>query len=257
MTVPKSKVLSVSKGLMALADVKTGCPQSQTSQTVTVNITPGHATNQSVKLQQTDNLKARSLPPPRHPIIDGKVDPDITIVPSVKDVQDNTKEDESVKVSYGEAQNEAADESNPYANLSERDLATERSSSNIVTVEDATQDIQQLQALLKSKEDMALALTLMLNLVENNPLIVNKYIVAPEDVLCELIKLLTSASSVTIKNLIDEDVGCKCGAVKYQVIDKIYVEKDGDTHILKYSFPDATKLLDEHRISTKLVVNSL
>ena len=248
MTVPKSKVLSVSKGLMALADVKTGCPQSQTSQTVTVNITPGHATNQSVKLQQTDNLKARSLPPPRHPIIDGKVDPDITIVPSVKDVQDNTKEDESVKVSYGEAPNEAADESNPYANLSERDLAT---------VEDATQDIQQLQALLKSKEDMALALTLMLNLVENNPLIVNKYIVAPEDVLCELIKLLTSASSVTIKNLIDEDVGCKCGAVKYQVIDKIYVEKDGDTHILKYSFPDATKLLDEHRISTKLVVNSL
>ena len=248
MTVPKSKVLSVSKGLMALADVKTGCPQSQTSQTVTVNITPGHSTNQSVKLQQTDNLKARSLPPPRHPIIDGKVDPDITIVPSVKDVQDNTKEDESVKVSYGEAQNEAADESNPYANLSARDLAT---------VEDATQDIQQLQALLKSKEDMALALTLMLNLVENNPLIVNKYIVAPEDVLCELIKLLTSASSVTIKNLIDEDVGCKCGAVKYQVIDKIYVEKDGDTHILKYSFPDATKLLDEHRISTKLVVNSL
>ena len=247
MTVPKSKVLSVSKGLMALADVKTGCPQSQTSQTVTVNITPGH-TGQSVKLQQTDNLKARSLPPPRHPIIDGKVDPDITIVPSVKDVQDNTKEDESVKVSYGEAQNEAADESNPYANLSARDLAT---------VEDATQDIQQLQALLKSKEDMALALTLMLNLVENNPLIVNKYIVAPEDVLCELIKLLTSASSVTIKNLIDEDVGCKCGAVKYQVIDKIYVEKDGDTHILKYSFPDATKLLDEHRISTKLVVNSL
>ena len=256
MTVPKSKVLSVSKGLMALADVKTGCPQSQTSQTVTVNITPGH-TGQSVKLQQTEdlvqspkvhNLKARSLPPPRHPVIDGKVDPDITIVPSVKDVQDNTKEDESVKVSYGEAQNEAADESNPYANLSERDLAT---------VEDATQDIQQLQALLKSKEDMALALTLMLNLVENNPLIVNKYIVAPEDVLCELIKLLTSASSVTIKNLIDEDVGCKCGAVKYQVIDKIYVEKDGDTHILKYSFPDATKLLDEHRISTKLVVNSL
>ena len=258
MTVPKSKVLSVSKGLMALADVKTGCPQSQTSQTVTVNITPGHSTNQSVKLQQTDNLKARSLPPPRHPIIDGKVDPDITIVPSVKDVQDNTKEDESVKVSYGEAQNEAADESNPYANL----CATELRSNNAVardlaTVEDATQDIQQLQALLKSKEDMALALTLMLNLVENNPLIVNKYIVAPEDVLCELIKLLTSASSVTIKNLIDEDVGCKCGAVKYQVIDKIYVEKDGDTHILKYSFPDATKLLDEHRISTKLVVNSL
>ena len=125
MTVPKSKVLSVSKGLMALADVKTGCPQSQTSQTVTVNITPGHS-GQSVKLQQTedlvqrakhDNLKARSLPPPRHPVIDGKVDPDITIVPSVKDVQDNTKEDESVKVSYGEAQNEAADESNPYLSL--------------------------------------------------------------------------------------------------------------------------------------------
>ena len=241
MTVPKSKILSVSKGLMALADVKTGCPQSQTSQTVTVNITPTHQPDkpQQFKLEQQDTTKARSLiPQPVHPVIDGVEDPDITIVPSSKDI----------KVAYNAESK--SEEENPYAALPDaktRDLAT---------VEDATQDINQLQALLKSKEDMALALTLMLNLVENNPLIVNKFIVAPEDVLCELIKLLTSATKVTIKYLLDDDIGCSCGALKYLPVDKIYVEKDGETYVLKYSFPDATKLLDDHRISTKLVVNN-
>ena len=83
-----------------------------------------------------------------------------------------------------------------------------------------------------------------------------KKIVAPEDVLCELIKLLTSATKVTIKYLLDDDIGCSCGALKYLPVDKIYVEKDGETYVLKYSFPDATKLLDDHRISTKLVVNN-
>ena len=66
MTIPKSKVLSVSKGLMALADVKTGCPNN--SQTVFVNITPNETKARStpsstVKVNQgeeDDKLKPRN-----------------------------------------------------------------------------------------------------------------------------------------------------------------------------------------------------
>ena len=253
MTVPKSKVLSVSKGIMALADVKTGCPAN--SQTVTVNITPSNAegaasttsttftqqscntlganastTSRSIKQTKTAHLDA-SLQPHKA-VIDGVEDPDITIVPSSKDI----------KVKY-----DVQEEENPYVNLpaQTRDLAT---------LQDTLQDTQELQALLQSKDDMAKALTIMLNLIEHNPLIVNKYIVAPEETLCELIRLLTSGTKVTITYLLDDDVGCTCGALKYMLVDKIYVEKDGDTHVLKYSFPDATKLLDDHKISTKMIV---
>ena len=247
MTIPKSKVLSVSKGLMALADVKTGCPNN--SQTVFVNITPNETKARStpsstVKVNQgeeDDKLK------PRNAIVErsrelcehGEELSDVVIVPCAP----KDKQSKDVNVLY-------QCEDNPYANLKTQ-------TRDLTSVQDAEQDLQTLQALLKSKDDMARALTLMLNLVEHNPLVVNKLIVAPESVLCELIKLLTSAEDVTITYLLDNDVGCSCGAVKYMLIDKIYVVKDGDTHVLKYSFPDATKLLDDHKISTKMVAADL
>ena len=72
---------------------------------------------------------------------------------------------------------------NPYAGLKTtvtRDLSTE---------EDIKYDYNQLLSLVKQKEGIAQALSIMLNLVEHNPLIVNKYIVAPTNILEQLIKL--------------------------------------------------------------------
>ena len=180
-------------------------------------------------------MKQETTPKTRHAIVDGKEDPDITIVPSNKDV----------KVKYDPPTTE---EENPYANISTttRDLSS---------FDDISSDYKQLQELITVKENIAKALSIMLNLVENNPLIVNKLIIAPPDVLAELIRLLTSADEVKFSYLLDSDVGCSCGAVKFIPIDKIYVVKGGETKILKYSYPDAIQLLDEHKISYKLVVN--
>ena len=241
---------------MALADVKTGCPNN--SQTVFVNITPNETKARStpsstVKVNQgeeDDKLK------PRNAIVErsrelcehGEELSDVVIVPCAP--KDKQSKDVNVIYHAQGAANRVECEDNPYADLPKQ-------TRDLTTIDDAEQDIQTLQALLKSKDDMARALTLMLNLVEHNPLVVNKLIVAPESVLCELIKLLTSAEDVTITYLLDNDVGCSCGAVKYMLIDKIYVVKDGDTHVLKYSFPDATKLLDDHKISTKMVAADL
>lgn len=230
MTIPKSKVLSVSKGLMALADFKTGSPDVNNSQSVIVNVTPGGVGQTSVK-QKSSSTE------PIHPIIDGKEDPDITIVPH--------KGQEQINVAYP-----ATTEENPYAELPVTTKTRELSS-----VADIRSDFEALQNLIVEKDNLAKALAIMLNLVENNPLIINKLIVAPADILCELIKLLTSAEEVKIAYLLEDEVGCTCSSVKFIPVDKIYVIKNSETKILKYDFPDALQVLDEHKISYKMVCN--
>ena len=215
MTVPKSKVLSVSKGIMALTNLTHGSPEVKQNVIVKNYVTP------VVKEEKKT----------RNAVIDGVEDPNVVIV------EPTTNKDE--KVSY----------ENPYESLpNERDLTT---------IEDIRNTYKQLNETIKEKENIAKALTIMLNLIENNPLIINKLIIAPPDVLTELIKLLTSSDEVKFNYLFDADVGCTCGVNKYVAIDKIYVIKNGETKIMKYDYPDAIQLLDQHRISYKFVVNEI
>lgn len=215
MTVPKSKVLSVSKGIMALTNLTHGSPEVKQNVIVKNYVTP------VVKEEKKT----------RNAVIDGVEDPNVVIV------EPTTNKDE--KVSY----------ENPYESLpEERDLTT---------IEDIRNTYKQLNETIKEKENIAKALTIMLNLIENNPLIINKLIIAPADVLTELIKLLTSSDEVKFNYLFDADVGCTCGVNKYVAIDKIYVVKNGETKIMKYDYPDAIQLLDQHRISYKFVVNEI
>ena len=215
MTVPKSKVLSVSKGIMALTNLTHGSPEVKQNVIVKNYVTP------VVKEEKKT----------RNAVIDGVEDPNVVIV------EPTTNKDE--KVSY----------ENPYESLpNERDLTT---------IEDIRNTYKQLNETIKEKENIAKALTIMLNLIENNPLIINKLIIAPADVLTELIKLLTSSDEVKFNYLFDADVGCSCGVNKYVAIDKIYVIKNGETKIMKYDYPDAIQLLDQHRISYKFVVNEI
>ena len=219
MTVPKSKVLSVSKGIMALTNLTHGSPEVKQNVIVKNYVTP------VVKEPETKT---------RNAVIDGVEDPNVVIV------EPTTNKDE--KVSYN----------NPYESLPE--CAEER---DLSSIEDIRNAYNQLNETIKEKENVAQALAIMLNLIENNPLIINKLIIAPADVLTELIKLLTSSDEVKINYLIDADVGCSCGINKYIAIDKIYVIKNGETKILKYGYPDAIQLLDQHKISYKLVVNEI
>ena len=215
MTVPKSKVLSVSKGIMALTNLTHGSPEVKQNVIVKNYVTP------VVKEEKKT----------RNAVIDGVEDPNVVIV------EPTINKDE--KVSY----------ENPYESLpEERDLTT---------IEDIRNTYKQLNETIKEKENIAKALSIMLNLIENNPLIINKIIIAPADVLTELIKLLTSQDEVKINYLFDADVGCSCGVNKYVAIDKIYVIKNGETKIMKYDYPDAIQILDQHRISYKFVVNEI
>ena len=90
---------------------------------------------------------------------------------------------------------------------------------------------------------------MILHIVQNNPLIVKHYIVATENDLNNLIRLLTYSDGVEIMTD-DIDCGC-CGDVKMARVDKIFVNKNNELYNFKYSFPDAIKVWDDHKISYK------
>ena len=110
------------------------------------------------------------------------------------------------------------------------------------------------QSLLQYKDNVIEALQTLLSIVENNPLIINKFIIASVEDLSCLIKLLTGADTVQINT--DNDVSCNCALgsnESYASVDKIYVIKGNEAQNFKYSFPDAKKILDDHHVSVKLV----
>jgi hypothetical protein len=135
------------------------------------------------------------------------------------------------------------DYENPYTQT--REISTE---------EDIKNDYEQLLKVVKTKDAITQALSIILNLVEHNPLIINKYIVSPKDILTNLILLLTEADKVDIL-LSYDDIGCSCTPnTNYAIIDKIYVTKNGETTILKYKYADVIQILESHKISSKLVL---
>ena len=94
----------------------------------------------------------------------------------------------------------------------------------------------------------------MLDILENNPLIINKFVIADVDSLTLLISYLTEADSVDIQESLDVECSCS-GHPKYFAIDKIYITKNNQTQNFKYQFPNANKVLDDHHISVKFVVD--
>ncbi len=98
------------------------------------------------------------------------------------------------------------------------------------------------------------ALSLIIDLLESNPLIVNKYIVPTESTFIELIQALTLADSIEIKYT-EVDIDC-CGfsSTSYSLVDKIYIIKSDETASLLYNYPDVIQLLDDHKISYQWVV---
>lgn len=207
MTVPKSKVLSCTQGVMAIADAKCNytavkVPNNAT-QTQTVNVVVG------------ENALPKNIPAERS----------------------LTSEAVEVKYPNTDETKPTVLDINPYSNI------------GLSTVED-------LQKALIHQENVSKALAVMLRIIENNPLIVNKLIIADIESLRSLVKLLTDADEVEIVTL-DPEVTCVCSFSLCSVIDKIFVYKDGVNHNLKYSFPDVIKILDDHNISYKMSIPSI
>ena len=125
------------------------------------------------------------------------------------------------------------DEANPYKNLNER---------NLETAEARLQEVKRQ------------ALSIIIDILYNNPLYVNRFVVAQIDTLKELIKLLTDADSIDI-TLADPTCDCGCCGTNTNIatIDSIYVSKNNSVLEFKYVYAEAKQILEQHHISMKLV----
>ena len=95
------------------------------------------------------------------------------------------------------------------------------------------------------------ALKIIIGILQDNPFYVNKFVVADDDALMEVIKLLTNADDIVMDA---EDIGEGCvSKKKYRKVNAIYVVKDGETKNLKYSYPNIVQELTELHISFKFV----
>ena len=133
--------------------------------------------------------------------------------------------EEGVTVVYPDGESPA----NPYEELSKEDLSTQ---------------IDEL-----SRENQVLKL--IIEMMNNNPLIWNGFIIADDEVLIQFIKLLTKAEEVQIDA---DDIGQGCVTKnKYRKVHSIYVVVNGETKNLKYDFPRVNKTLLDLHISTKFI----
>ena len=196
MSIPKHKMLTASKSIMAVASVKRDVQRSMQHQKQVVNVNIQNAS------------PSVAYPKPDKPY---EYDEGITVVPPTI-----PKEPEKREVQ----------ETNPYA------------------------DIDELQFIIKNNETAVRALIMIIDILQSNPLIINKLVVAYADVFKELIKLLTSADDVDIQYV--DEVSCFASS-KYKLIDDVYVISGNESISLKYGVPDVMRLFDRFKISTKMI----
>lgn len=133
-------------------------------------------------------------------------------------------------------------------NASTSAAAAEEAQAEEATSEKALAVAEDLVSELKRQIEV---LKLIIEIQQSNPLIVNKYIIADDEILEQMIKLLCNAETVQIDA---EDLGSGCMTKHvYRKVESIYVTVRGETKNLKYDFPAVMKALKDLHISTKLV----
>ena len=120
------------------------------------------------------------------------------------------------------------------------------------SITSAQADLEEMQAIINDKDHLIEALSLIVDLYQNNPLKFNKYIIAEEAELINLLYLLTGAEEIQLTKD-DPEVSCGCKNLNFARVSKIMVKKNDNTYNFKYSFPNVIQLLDNRNISWKFV----
>ena len=229
MSVPHSTILSCSRGVLAKTDVGYCSPkQSQNSSSYAEN-----------------NVK-------------------VVVYPKKEDARINAPTENGLKITSKDvlrlqrSQSLSHEMANPYATtndstensneIKERSMVQSTAPEGIDTAKDTLTNLNQI---IKNKDMLIQALVLSLDIIQNNPLIINKYVIADEHELALLIKYLTDAEEVDI---IKNDHECSCSvSKKYDIINRIMIKKNGEIYNLKYSYPDVNQYLYDRKFSTKFI----
>ena len=224
MSLPKSKMITASRAIMALAakgkyHVDDSCRAIQ-NQTVTVNV------------QQHPTVTATSSP---------------------ASVITNTNPRSSVQEPQPSSFQEPVEE----PPVIERDIVLEPEQPDVTTdttTKDFYEELDNLHTIVNNYEAVAKALILIIELLQSNPLKLNKIIVPTEPAFKELIMILTGADDVEIRY--SEDIACGISSRKYRVIEDIIVVHKQEPKSLKYSHPDIIRLFDRFNISIRMIAKS-
>lgn len=211
--IPRKQAFSNTKGFQAQADVGINSPSQSNNQSVNVVISPLTKDRGFEVITDKSHYEHKEIPLPN-------------------DTKTRTVKLESEHPLNDDLENSA---------LIDRSIDT------------AKKSLTEMETLLKDKDNLIEALSLLLDIYENNPFIVNKFIVAQEEELTRLLFLLTGADEI---QLIKSDPEVKCCVKKIdkvQYISKIMVKKGGNTYNFKYSFPNVVQLLDNRKVTWKLV----
>jgi hypothetical protein len=76
--------------------------------------------------------------------------------------------------------------------------------------------LQDLHSMLNNYETVAQALILIIDLIQSNPLMINKLIVPTEESFRELLMILAGAEDIDVKYM--DDVGCTLSSKKYRLV---------------------------------------
>ena len=117
-------------------------------------------------------------------------------------------------------------------------------------IEGAIKKTEEMTESIDDKENTIKALSLIIDILQSNPLIVNRFVIAELETLQELIRLLTSSDNVEIDC---NDIECSCTKVKYRTIKRIYITKDNELYNIQQC-PVLLKLFDNYKISLMFVI---
>ena len=238
MSLPKSKMISASKALLALA------------------AKGKYQRDESVRAIQNQNV---NITVQHNPNLNNCTTPCATPCATPATVITNTKPPQA----YGRTHDEPStfDETTADIPVVERDVKldleptleqiNEQINEPNVVPKDYYEELDNLHAIVNNYETVAKALLLIIELLQSNPLKLNKIIIPTEPAFKELIIVLTGADDVEIRY--SEDIACGLSSKKYRVIEDIIVIKDQDPKSLKYSYPDVIRLFDKFNISIKML----
>lgn len=223
MSLPKSKMITASKAIMALAakgkyQMDDSCRAIQ-NQTVTVNV------------QQHPTVTATTTP-----------------ASVITNTQPRTPVHEPSSFQEPVAEEPV---------VVERDIVLEPEQTDAVSdiaTKDFYEELDNLHTIVNNYETVAKALILIIELLQSNPLKLNKIIIPTEPAFKELIMVLTGADDVEIRY--SEDIACGISSKKYRVIEDIIVVHKQEPKSLKYSHPDIIRLFDRFNISIRMIAKS-
>ena len=189
MTIPRNKLFKNSRGFQAQADVGINSPHQTNTQSVNVILQPSSTAQPLTK------------------------DKSLNVVMNKANI-----EEREIKLDDDESLNDIKIDVKPLNDELDKHIKTR-------SIETAKENLDELQSIIKNKDNLIEALSLILDVYENNPLIINKYIISKEDELTRLLFLLTGADSIEI--IKDEpDIGCCKFVDKFNHINKILIHKD-------------------------------